>query len=170
MKPISAGKARKAMKVVFAAGVAAGAVQADAAVESHMRIPGIEGESPHQDHKGEIQVVSFVQLLNHKKCTYAFVKNLDKASPLLADAVARKTMLPTVTLTSRKVGEGQKDFYELTLFSVALQSMELAQSAGGLETTEQVVMLPGSVTIAYKPQDDKGGLGGEVKASFNCEK
>jgi len=170
MKPISAGGARKALQVVFAAGVAAGAVQADAAVDSWLKIPGLPGESLQQDHKGEIQVVSFVQVLNHKNCTYAFVKNLDKASPILADAVARKTVLPTVTLTSRKAGEGQKDFYVLTLFSVALQSMELTQSAGGLETTEQVVMLPGSVSISYKPQDDKGGLGGEVKASFNCEK
>ena len=170
MKPISAAKARNAMKVVFAAGVAAGAVQADAVVDSHMRIPGIEGEATHKDHKGEIAIVSFVQVLNHKNCTYAFVKNLDKASPILADAVARKTVLPTVTLTLRKAGEGQKDFYVLTLFSVALQSMELTQSAGGLETTEQVVMLPGSVSISYKPQDDKGGLGGEVNASFKCEK
>lgn len=170
MKPISAGRARKAMKVVFAAGVAAGAVQADAAVDSWLKIPGFPGESTRVDHKGEIDIVSFVQLLDPKNCTYAFVKDLDKASPGLAEAVAKKTVLPTVTLTSRKAGEGQKDFYVLTLFSVALQSLELTESAGGLVPTEQVVMSPRSVSISYKPQDDKGGLGGEVKASFNCER
>ena len=169
MKPISTAGARKAMKVVFAAGVAAGAIQADAATESWLMIPGLEGESTQADHKGEIDVVSFAHLLD-KNCTYAFVKNLDKASPGLAEAVARKTVLPTVRLTARKSGEGQKDFYVLTLFSVAVQSVELTESAGGVAWTEQVVMSPRSVSISYKPQDDKGALGGEVKASFNCEK
>lgn len=170
MKPISSGRARKAMKVVFAAGVAAGAVQADAAIVSFLKIPGLPGESVQADHKGDIDVVSFAQLLDPKKCTYAFVKNLDKASPGLADAVAGKTVLPTVTLTSKKAGEGQKDFYVLTLFSVTLKTLEMTQSAGGLDWTEQVVMSPGSVSISYRPQDEKGGLGGEVKASFNCER
>jgi type VI secretion system secreted protein Hcp len=170
MKPINAGRARKAMQVVFAAGVAAGAVQADAAVDSWLKIPGLPGESLQQDHKGEIDVISFAQMLDAKNCSYAFVKNLDKASPGLADAVARKSVLPTVTLTSRKSGEGQKDFYVLTLFSVAVQSLELSWSAGGVAQAEQIVLSPRSVNISYKPQDEKGGLGPEVKASFNCDK
>ena len=170
MKPISNGRMRRAVQVVFATGVAAGAVQAQAAIDSWIKIPGIPGESAAVDHKGEIDVLTFSQSLDAKACQFAVVKYLDSATPALSEAVARKTNLPNVTFSARKAGEGQKDFLTITLMSATVSSLETASSGTDLPPKEQAVFAPRSVTIVYRPQDAKGGLGTAVTSTFTCDK
>jgi type VI secretion system secreted protein Hcp len=170
MKPISSGRMRQAVRVVFATGVAAVGAQAEAAVDSWLRIPGIAGESLVVDHKGDIDLVSFTQAFDSKACKIAVVKYLDTATPALSEAASKRTTLPNVTLTARKSGEGQKDFYTVTLLSSTVASVETASAGPDSPVTEAVAFSPRSVTISYRPQDAKGSLGSAVTSTINCEK
>ena len=161
---------RKAIQVVFATGLAVSAAQAGAAVDSWVRIPGIDGESTDADHKGEIEVLSYTQALENKVCEYVIDKRLDRASPALAEAVARKGMLPSVVLSARKSGEGQKDFLTVTLASVTIAAVNTSFARGADGGVEQLVLNPRSVTISYKAQDPKGALGPAITSSFTCDK
>jgi len=146
-----------------------GAVQAGA-IDSWVRIPGIDGESTDADHKGEIDVLSYSQALDSKACEFVIEKQLDKASPALAESVAKRAMLPSVVFSARKSGEGQKDFLKVTLASVSIAAVNTSLSRGGDSASEQVVLNPRSVTISYRAQDPKGGLGQPVVSSFGCDK
>lgn len=170
MKASNASKSRKAIQLVVATGVTLGAVQAMAAVDGFLAIPGLPGESAQVGHKDDIDVISFAQTLDSKKCRYTIVKNLDKSSPGLAEATAKKSAFPAVTYAARKAGEGQKDFYVVTLYGATVESLDQVLSATSLNPAEQVVLAPKSVSISYKPQDDKGGLGAAVTTTLNCDK
>lgn len=69
-------------------------------------------------------------------------------------------------LTARKAGEGQKDFLKVTFKEVFISSVQPAGSSGG-DVMEQVSCSYKDVEFAYKPQDDKGGLGGEIKFGWD---
>jgi len=92
----------------------------------------------------------------------------DKASPVLAKKCAQGVHFPTVVITSRKSGEGQKDFLKITMKEVFITSVQPAGSSGG-DINESVSMSYGNVEFAYKPQDEKGGLGGEVKFGWDVK-
>jgi type VI secretion system secreted protein Hcp len=146
------------------------------AIDTHIKFDGVEGEATHKDHKGEVEVLSWSWSISNaahaagggsgkgkaEPGALKFTHNYDKASPILAKKCAQGMHFPTVKLTSRKSGEGQKEFFTITMKEVYITSCApSAREDGGIE--EEVEMSYGSIDIAYKPQDDKGGLGGEVK-------
>jgi len=65
-------------------------------------------------------------------------------------------------------GDGQKDFLKVTMKEVFITSVAPAGSSGG-DIMESVSMSYGSIEFAYKPQDAKGTLGGEVKFSWDTK-
>lgn len=150
--------------------------------DTHIKFDGVEGESTHQDHKGEIEVLSWswgVSNASHAsgggsgkgKATpgdFHFIHYYDKASPNLAKKCAQGTHFPSVAVTARKAGEGQKDFLKVTMKEVFISSVQPAGSQGG-DITESVAMSYGEIEFAYKPQDEKGGLGGEVKFGWSTK-
>jgi type VI secretion system secreted protein Hcp len=152
------------------------------AIDTHIKFDGVEGESTHADHKGEVAVLSWswgVSNASHHdggghgkgKATPGdlhFTHHYDKASPVLAKKCAQGVHFPSVVVTSRKSGEGQKDFMKITMKEVFITSVQPAGSSGG-DIMESVSMSYGSVEFAYKPQDDKGSLGGEVKFGWDVK-
>jgi type VI secretion system secreted protein Hcp len=90
----------------------------------------------------------------------------DKASPVLAKQCASGKHFPTVTMTCRKAGEGQKDFLVIKFTEVFIKSVQPSGSSGG-DIVESVTFAYKQIDFAYKAQDDKGGLGGEVKFGWN---
>jgi type VI secretion system secreted protein Hcp len=89
----------------------------------------------------------------------------DKASPLLAKKCAQGVHFPTVVVTQRKSGEGQKDFLKITMKEVFITAV---QSSGG-DVGESVSMSYGAIDFSYRPQDARGGLGGEVKFGWDVK-
>ncbi len=170
MKTEKAAWAKKAVHVALAAALAAGAAQAQAAIDSFLKITGMPGESTDASHKDEIEVTSFSYSLDSRNCQFSFVKFLDKASPALSEAAAKKSSIGAVTFTARKAGEGQKDYFSLAMTNVNVQSLDLAASSGAPTPSEEVVLSPRSVTVSYKPQDPKGGYGPAVVTTFNCDR
>jgi type VI secretion system secreted protein Hcp len=152
------------------------------AIDTHIKFDGVEGESTHEGHKGEVALTSWswgVSNASHHdggghgkgKATPGdlhLTHLYDKASPILAKKCAQGVHFPSVVITSRKSGEGQKDFLKITMKEVFITSVQPAGSSGG-DIMESVSMSYGSVEFAYKPQDEKGGLGGEVKFGWDTK-
>jgi type VI secretion system secreted protein Hcp len=150
------------------------------ASDVHIKFDGVDGESTHKDHKGEIEILSWSWGVNNASATagggsgkgkgdpgaFNFMHIYDKASPVLAKKCAQGVHFPTVTLTARKSGEGQKDFLKVTMKEVFITSVQPSGASQG-DIMESVSMSYGDIEFAYKPQDDKGGLGGEVKFGWN---
>lgn len=152
------------------------------AIDTHIKFDGVEGEATHKDHKGEIEMLSWSWGVHNASATagggsgkgkgepgqLSFKHLYDKASPVLAKKCAQGAHFPTATITARKAGEGQKDFLKVTMKEVFITSVA-PEGLGSGEITESVSMSYGDIEFAYKPQDDKGGLGGEVKFGWNAK-
>jgi type VI secretion system secreted protein Hcp len=149
-------------------------------VDSHIKFDGVEGESTHKDHKNEIEVLSWTWGVTQPSALsgggsgkgkavpgdFHFTHHYDKASPVLSKFCASGKHFKDAKLTARKAGEGQKDFLVLTMKEVFVTSVQPAGSSGG-DIVESVSCSYKDIEFAYKAQDDKGGLGGEVKFGWN---
>jgi type VI secretion system secreted protein Hcp len=151
------------------------------AVDTHIKFDGVEGESSHKDHKGEIDVLSWSWSVSNisgaatgggsgkgkaQPGDFHFMHTYDKAAPVLAKNCASGKHFPTVVLTARKAGEGQKDFLKVTMKEVFITSVQPGVGGEG-DIVEAVNASYKDIEFAYKAQDDKGGLGGEVKFGWN---
>jgi type VI secretion system secreted protein Hcp len=153
-----------------------------AQIDTHIKFDGIEGESSHMDHKGEIELLSWSWgITNHSGTAGGgsgvgkgtpgelhFQHRFDKASTVLAKKCAGGDHFKEVVMTARKAGGGQKDFLKVTMKEVFITSLSSSGGSGG-EVMESVSMTYGEIEFAYKPQDDKGVLGGEVKFGWNIK-
>ncbi len=151
-------------------------------IDTHIKFDGVEGESAHKDHKGEISVLSWSWGVANSSMTsgggsgkgkavpqdFNFTHAYDKASPVLSKKCAQGAHFKEVAFTARKAGEGQKDFLKCTMKEVFITSVNPGGGGGG-DIVENVSMSFGDIEFAYKPQDDKGGLGGDVKFGWNVK-
>jgi len=151
-----------------------------ASIDTHIKFAGVDGESTHKDHKNEIEVLSWTWGVTNDgggtgggsgkgKATpgdFHITHLYDKASPVLAKHCAAGKHFKDAKMTARKAGEGQKDFLKATLKEVLITSVQPAGSTGG-SISEDVECSYKDIEFAYKPQDEKGGLGGEVKFGWN---
>ena len=151
--------------------------------DTHIKFPGVDGESQHKDHKGEIEVLSWHWGVTNAAAPFgggsgqgkgdphhlSFDHRYDKASPLLAKKCADGTHFDSVVITARKSGEGQKDFLKITMKEVFINSVTHGGGSGG-DINESVALTYGDIEYEYKPQDDKGALGGSVKFGWAVKK
>lgn len=140
------------------------------AMQTHLKIAGIDGESTHKGHENEIELLWWNWGIENAakpgsgagagKATahaLAFTHRYDRASPRLAKACAQGKRLATATLSARKAGKGQQDFLTITLSNVLVTSVSV--SGDDDEIGESVSLSYEKIQVAYKPQDAKGGLG-----------
>jgi type VI secretion system secreted protein Hcp len=147
--------------------------------DATIKFDGVDGESAKP--KGEIEVISWNWGVSQATGSssgggsgkgkaipgeFHFTHLYDKASPVLAKHCVAGKHFKDAKLTARKAGEGQQDFLIVTLKEVFITSVAPGGSSGG-DVLEQVSCSYKDVEFAYKPQDDKGGLGGEVKFGWN---
>ena len=146
----------------------------------HIKFDGVEGEATHKDHKGEIEILSWSWEVSQPTAkggggtgrgkaeagSFIFAHTYDKASPVLAKHCAAGKHFATAVLTARKAGEGQKDFLTIKFKEMFITSVKPSAVADG-NITEEVQCSYKDIEFAYKPQDDKGALGGEVKFGMN---
>jgi type VI secretion system secreted protein Hcp len=146
--------------------------------DATIKFDGVEGESAKP--QGEIEVLSWNWNAAQPSSgtgggsgkgkalpgDFHFTHLYDKASPVLAKYCVAGKHFANVKLTARKAGEGQQDFLTVTMKEVFITRVAPGGSTGG-DVMEQVSCSYKDVEFAYKPQDDKGGLGGEVKFGWN---
>jgi type VI secretion system secreted protein Hcp len=150
--------------------------------DTHFKFDGVEGEATHADHKNEIEVLSWSWNVTNASALsgggsgkgkanpgdMVFTHMYDKASPVLAKKCAQGVHFKEAVLTARKAGEGQKDFLKVTLKEVFITAVSPSGGGGG-DIIENVAMSYADIGFAYKAQDDKGGLAGEVKFGWNVK-
>ena len=148
--------------------------------DSHIKFDGVEGESTHKDHKGEIDVLSWSWNVSNNTSLagggsgkgkanpgdFVFTHTYDKASPVLAKQCASGKHFKDAKLTARKAGEGQKDFLVVSMKEVFITAVSPSGGHGG-EIIENVAFSYKDIEFEYKAQDDKGGLGGAVKFGWD---
>ncbi len=152
------------------------------AIDTHIKFDGVDGESSHKDHKDEIEILSWTWGVHNESSlggggsgkgkaqagNMVITHTYDKASPILAKKCAQGVHFKDAVLTARKSGEGQKDFLKVTMKEVFITAVTPSAGADG-DITELVSMSYAQIDFAYKAQDDKGGLGGEVKFGWNIK-
>jgi type VI secretion system secreted protein Hcp len=147
----------------------------------HIKFDGVEGEATHKDHKGEIELLSWSWEVTQTsgastgggsgrgKATpgeFTISHVYDKASPVLAKHCAAGKHFKDAKVTCRKAGEGQKAYLVITLKEVFITGVSPSAGEEG-DITEEVKATYKDIEFAYKAQDDKGGLTGEVKFGWN---
>jgi len=150
-------------------------------IDTNLKIAGVDGESAHKDHKGEIDLLAWSWDVRQESTAsfgggsgkgkgipgqMVFAHYYDKASPVLAKSCASGKHFDSAIITCRKAGEGQLDFLKVTLKQVLVTSVAPSASSGG-EISESVALSYADIEFEYKPQDDKGALGGAVKFGWN---
>lgn len=152
------------------------------AIDTHIKFDGVEGEATHVDHKGEIAVLSWSWGVHNASAIagggsgkgkaqpgdMTFMHVYDKASPVLAKKCAQGMHFKDAVISASKSGEGQKDFLKITMKEVFITSVSPAAGGDG-DIMEAVSMSYGEIEFAYKPQDAKGGMGGEVKFGWDVK-
>ena len=157
-----------------------------AAVDYFLKIDGVDGESTDDKHKGEIELQSYsightnnasfmsgtsgggsgkVQMQD-----FHFVKLVDKSSAKLHTACATGEHIAKATLVCRKAGKDQQEFLTIVLSPILVSSFQNGGAHGSdMIPTEQISLAFGKIEFKYKPQDDKGALGGEVIGGWNVQ-
>lgn len=150
-------------------------------IDCNLKIDGVDGESAHKDHKGEILVLAWDWAVSQPSSngvgggngkgkaspsSLKFTHAYDKASPVLAKQCASGKHFPSAVLTVRKAGEGQQDFLKVTLKQVLVTGVSPAAVIEG-EVSETVTMDYDDIEFEYKEQKPDGSLGGSVKFGWD---
>lgn len=150
------------------------------ASEIFLKISGIKGESTDEQHKDEIELLSWswgmTQSVPASSGTGAgigrahfadltFSHGFDKASPLLMRACAIGEQIPEATLTERKAGGGQQQFLVIKLSRVVVTSVTSSGSAD--EVMEAVSLRAAKVDLEYSPQRPDGSLDAAVHFKYD---
>ncbi len=98
----------------------------------------------------------------------SIIKHVDKSSAVLFINCSTGTPFEKAVLVQRKAGEGQLAYLIITLTNVMVSSYQVSGSGdGGAIPTESIGLNFDSLEMVYKPQDEKGGLGGEIKQTYS---
>jgi type VI secretion system secreted protein Hcp len=149
-------------------------------IDTHIKFAGVEGESTHKDHAGEVECLSWTWGASNDSIgagggsgkgkavpgDFHFTHLYDKASPVLGKYCVSGKHFGDVTMSCRKAGEGQKPFLIIKFKEVFIKSVQPSGSSGG-DIVESVTFCYKQIDFAYKAQDEKGGLTGEVKFGWN---
>jgi len=108
-----------------------------AAVDYFLKIDGVEGESTDDQHKGEIDVLSWSWGLTQTGTMahgggggegkanfndFNFMHHIDKSSPVLMQACASGQHFKDAVLTARKAGESEQEFLKVTFSDILVSS------------------------------------------------
>lgn len=153
------------------------------AFDMSIKIGDVEGESVVNDHKGEIDVLSWGWGVTNSGSAHqgtgigagkanvqdlSFTKYVDKATPHLLLAACSGRHHPQAVLTVRKAGgERPVEYLRITLTDLLVSSVASGGSAGEDRLTENVALNFARVEVTYTPQDARGQVGKPVTMSWN---
>lgn len=155
--------------------------------DAYLKIEGIPGESTAANFKDWIEVVSYSHGVSQPaaaavstaggasvgRCEHGdfmITKELDKASPILAQKCSEGAHLKEITLTlCRSTEGGQVQYMEYKLSNVIISSVAVGGSNQGLPA-ETVGLNYGKIEWKYTIQKrEGGGGGGNTTGSWNLQ-
>jgi type VI secretion system secreted protein Hcp len=139
--------------------------------------PDVTGEATDEEHKGEIDVVSWSWGIEGSRdvatgkaaakprlSELRIVKLIDRSSPVLMQMVKNNKVADLATLTLRKAGTTQLTFFKIELKKVRITAVnvESTNSVDRITTdmVERVNLGFDKVTVTYTPQGETGAKGG----------
>ncbi len=144
------------------------------AIEYHLKLGSIKGESGASKHKEEIEVMSWSWGASNptsisgsgmsagkvSMSDLSFTKRVDKASPKLLELLVTGKHVTDATLTcSKQTGDKTpQDFLTIKLKEVYVSSYQTGGSSGEDAETESVSITYGIINYDYKVQDKAGTL------------
>lgn len=153
------------------------------AIDYHLKIDGIEGESQHAKHKNEIDILSWswgasnpVTIVGAgmsagkvSMSDLTITKQVDKASPKIVGLVVTGKHASHATLTASKStgGKTPEDFLTIKFDTVYISSYQLGGSNGEDVGTESFSLAYGKIDYDYKEQKKDGTLTSAGKVSYN---
>jgi type VI secretion system secreted protein Hcp len=156
-----------------------------AQVDYFLKVEGVEGESTHEGHRNEIDVLSWNWGVSNSgsfgsgggggagKATFSDIsitKTLDKSSPILFKMCATGQHIEEVKLKGSKILTNKKiseDYYTITLSDVVVSSYQQSGSSGDQIPTESISFNFAKIKVEYKPQNPDGTLGDPVIAEYD---
>lgn len=137
----------------------------------------IRGESTTPGHEEEIIVSSWqwglsaasaigsTQATGRRSYTNLTVhKGIDMATTALMSALAQNDMVKEARLSMRKSGDGQDDYFIITLKDARITGVQHSTAADG-STSEVVSIAFTKVDVEYRPQKNTGGRSGSTSFS-----
>lgn len=162
-------------------------VASAAAVDYYLQIDGIDGESTDDQHRNQIEILSFSWgqsnpgITNQAygagggggagKATFQdihFTASASKATPKLMLAAATGQHIKSAKLFVRKAGERQQDYYKIELQDVLVSSYQ-AGGQGGSVPTDSFSLNFTKIQFEYSPQSPDGTLGSPIKAGYDIK-
>ncbi|MBK8446368.1 MAG: type VI secretion system tube protein Hcp [Micropruina sp.] len=144
-------------------------------VDWWLMLDGIAGESTDRDHPHQIDVRAMdwqaVQKAtspsgsSSKDISLAF--DTSAASPVILKKCAQGSVVRTARISGRKSGEGQRDYLWWDFTDVRFRSYDVAFTDGA--PLDVVTFSFTQVTMTYRPQDAKGGLGTPITVTWNVK-
>jgi type VI secretion system secreted protein Hcp len=153
-----------------------------AVADMFLKIEGIDGESPDDKHKNEIQIDSFnfgaanagsggTNLGSGTGKVHIqdihFTKQIDKASPNLFINCCSGKHIPTAVLTVRKAGENPQDYFTITLTDVLISSHSICGHGGSGVPSDSFSLNFAKVKHEYKTQTKDGTLGAPIARTYD---
>jgi len=156
------------------------------AIDMFFKLDGIKGEATDDKHKDEIKIEAFtfgVHQIGASQNTgkglgagraefidVTITKHVDKASPPLMEHCATGKHIPSAMITVRKADGKEGAEYYIVKFSDLLVSSFVNTGDDDKDTLVETISLNYSkVVFNYKPQDEKGNLGGNVVGGFDIK-
>ena len=152
---------------------------------AYIKFDGVDGECLDKDHGGWSDILSFSQgvhqpgggatgatrrrgstVLEDIQC----VKELDKASPKIAESVCNGKVYPKVEIdvTASYTDEGRVTYYRYELTNVMVSSYNISGSSQGVPT-ENFSFNFEEIKVTYTENDSKGKKKGNVEYSWKVE-
>jgi type VI secretion system secreted protein Hcp len=156
-----------------------------AAVDYFLKIAGIDGESPHDKHKGEIDVESWSWGETQTASAvggagggagkvsmndFTFTMKLNKASPKLFLACAAGEHIKSAWLTAHRTSDKSSEYFLKWSFSDLLISSYLTSASAGEAPLDSVSFDFSKIEVEYKEQKPDGTLAASTKAGWDLKK
>lgn len=155
------------------------------ALDTFLKIDGIEGESIAKGMEKQIEVLSWSWGMTQQGSAHSgtgagtgkvnvqdlhFTKVVEKSSPLLMKFCCTGKHLKEAKLTMRKAGDNPVDFVVITLTDVLVSSVSSGGGKEGDQLIESVSLNFAEFKYEYKTQTKDGKAGPAVTAGFNIAK
>lgn len=151
------------------------AVEKDFIPDYFLKLEGIDGESADLKHPNEIQVIEFRMNVTNRgrhgdykvgKAVYddaRFFCYVEQSYPKLKQSCAKGEHIPKATLTCRKAGKSQMDYFKVTFSDVVVTSCKLDVGEDPTPVVEFTLSFA-KKQLEYKEQNADGTLGGALTA------
>ncbi len=146
-------------------------------------IDGIKGESEDKQYKDSIELQHFSWSVSNGgsfqhgggggagKASFTDLgcqARASKASPNLMQKCASGDHIPKAVLHVRKQGDGQKEYYTVTLEDLLVSHYSCTPDDHG--GSDNFTLNYAKIKFEYKPQDSKGALGAVVTGTWDLKK